>query len=78
MKTRRSTLIYGGLLTFVSLSWTYLSVHFALPWGWITIGAVTVCLGADRAEDAITRRLNRPKRTRRRAHARPRPERTRA
>ena len=75
MKKYRSGLIWTGLIIAGGIAsaavWIAVTGTFRPAWWWIAGGSVVIGVAADYAEHAITRRLERPKRTRRRAHARP-------
>jgi nicotinamide mononucleotide (NMN) deamidase PncC len=81
VKKYRSGLIYLGLLiaggTASAAVWIAATGTFRPAWWWIAIGSVLIGVASDSAEKAITRRLERPRRTRRRAHARTRTDTTR-
>ena len=73
MKQHRPTLIYLALAVLASVPWIVPAITFPFGGWWIAAGTVTTFVVADRGEQAISRRLDRPKRVRRRIHARPRP-----
>jgi hypothetical protein len=70
----RPTLIWAGLLITGGIAsaaaWIAATGTFRPAWWWICIGSVLIGVAADAGEKAITRALERPKRTGRRAHAR--------
>jgi hypothetical protein len=71
----RILLIFTGLVVIGGAGWIAAWIAVAgtgrlVPWWWIAAGTVVVGVAADRSERAITRRLDRPGRDRRRAHAR--------
>jgi hypothetical protein len=77
VKQHRGLLIYTGLFILIGLPWLAVSVYYRLAWWWIAAGALAIAAVAECGEQAITRRLDRPKRDRRRTHARPHPDKTR-
>ena len=75
MNTRRGLLIYAACCALAGLAaggaWIYATGTFHPPiWG-IVASSVLIGLACDPIGNTITRRLNRPARSRRRAHARP-------
>ncbi|MFJ8727703.1 hypothetical protein [Streptomyces sp. NPDC093269] len=74
MKARRPTLIYIGLIVLAGAAWFAIAVTFVITSWWIAVGVVPTFVACNQAEQAISRRLDRPRnrRGRRRAHARPR------
>jgi nicotinamide mononucleotide (NMN) deamidase PncC len=74
VKKYRSGLIWAGFLLVGGITsaavWIAVTGTFRPAWWWIAIGSVLIGVASDSAEHAVTRRLERPRRTRRRAHAR--------
>lgn len=77
MRARRPTLIYIGLIVLAGAAWFAVAVTFVITTWWLAVGIVPTFVACNQAEQAISRRLDRPRRGRRRAHARPRPAKTR-
>jgi hypothetical protein len=73
MRKYRNGLIYTGLFITFGGAWIAVSVWRLFAWPLILAGSFTVAVIAQCGEWALTRRLDRPVRVRRRAHARPQP-----
>ena len=73
MHTYRNGLIYTGLYLVFGGAWLAVSVWRLLAWPLILAGSLVVAVVAQAGECAITWHLDRPRRARRRAHARTQP-----
>lgn len=77
MRKHRNTLIYTGIFLTFGSAWFAVTVWKVLAWPLIYAGAIAVAAVAQCGQSLISRRLDRPGRGRRRAHARTRPTHTR-
>lgn len=74
MSKYRNGLIYTGLFIALGSAWIAFSVWRLLAWWLIMLGSLGVAVVAQCGEWAIALRLDRRRRPRRRAHARPHPK----